>query len=552
MRKKLLCLVAILFAFVPIFSQQKVLFGLGMLNNNYIGDFTYQENSFLRVYPGVGLSAEFLSNKTFKGQLNTGIGRFMEQNDSRFFSKEKDIEPNNFVNTLFFYLDWRLRMQMLKNSHIRPYVSAGLGIFTFRPSSEIYKNLAANTYSRPENNQYSVVIPSFPLSLGMNIPLSSKFQLGLEYSYRFTPTDYLDNIGQLGARKGNDALQTLTASFYFSPQPKKKQPIVPPVKDTTIYKPQPKDTTKLDTTILANAKVKPPKKVSPPIAEGDRGVKMGKNNARNIPTIQPREVVLAAKKPSLTASALSMKESDNTQAWAKLNELLIAEAEKEGNGNRPLQAIKPWKYEFRPKKGMLTTKQMQINTDFSKWDLLNKDLIARTLVENESKTPAIKPFPPLAVGMLQPKPIKVVQAKLYPIKPYTVPTTEKQLIASTNNAYLHYEENKNVSWQASTEAWEIPIQDDLEGIWTRLSEEAADANVWFYYNCLSDEQYEYIYIKFRVRKELIQKYNRLAGDVPNYGKIRIPNIRKWLVENPDLKELQPLINELEEVPEERD
>jgi hypothetical protein len=518
MRKKIFCLLLVLFAVFQVFSQQKVLFGLGMLNNNYIGDFTYKENNFLRVYPGVGLSAEFLSEKTFKGQLNTGVGRFMEQNDSRFFFKEKDIEPNNFVNTLFFYVDWRLRMQMLKNSAVQPYISAGLGIFTFRPSSDIYKNLAVNTYSRPENNRYSVIIPSFPLSIGMNIPLSSKFLLGLEYSYRITPTDYLDNIGQLGARKGNDALQTLSASFYFSPQPRKKEPIVPSIKDTSIFKPKPKDTIKIDTTILANAKVKQPKKVGPPIAEGDRGVKMAKGNANNIPTIKPRELILARKDSHLVVSALKIKEMDKSQEWLALNVELVAEAEKDANANKALRTIKPWKYEFKPKKGVWVSKQMLANTDFSKWDFLNKELIASVLAEKEAQTPQIKPLAPLAVGMLQPKPLKRVNIKPYPSKPYTVPTTEKQLVASTNNSYLHYEENKAIAWKEPTEVWEIPIQDDLEGIWTRLAEEAADANVWFYYNCLSDEQYEYIYIKFRVRKELIQKYNHLSGDVPNYVK----------------------------------
>ena len=74
-----------------------------LLPSSNLTKFGYNEKSFLRVYPGVGLSAEFLSDKTFKGQLNTGVGRFMEQNDLKHFVREDDIEPNNFVNTLFFY-----------------------------------------------------------------------------------------------------------------------------------------------------------------------------------------------------------------------------------------------------------------------------------------------------------------------------------------------------------------------------------------------------------------------------------------------------------------
>lgn len=532
------------------------MFGLGMLNNNYIGDFTQNEKDFLRVYPGLGLSAEFLGTKTFKGQLNTGVGRFMEQNDKKLFPKSKDITPNDFVSTLFFYLDWRLRMQLLKDKKMQPYISAGLGIFTFRPSSDLYKNLAANAYSRPEHNQYSVIIPTFPLSFGTTITLSEKFQMGLEYTYRITPTDYLDNIGQIGAKKGNDALQTLTATFYFSPQPKKSKTIEPSVKDTSIFKPKPKDTIRVDTTILANAKVKPPKKQSPPIAESDRGVKMSRKNASNIPTIKQRELILVSKTPAIAAAKFKQKEDDKSAQWLALNVDMISEAEKEGNMNKTLRTIKPWKYEFKAKKGSAKPPLMVAENNIEKWNLLNKALIASTLAENlaenNAKNAAIRPLPPLTVGMLQVKPKTVLTIKPYPSKPYTVPASEKQLVSSTNNTYLHFEENKTQNWKESDEVWELPIQDDLEGIWTRLAEEAADANVWFYYNCLSDEQYEYIYIKFRVRKELIQKYNRLSGDVPNYGKIRIPNIRKWLVENPELKELQPLVNELEEVPEEKD
>ncbi len=43
--------------------------------------------------------------------------------------------------------------------------------------------------------------------------------LGLEYTYRPTASDYLDNVGQIGLRKGKDKMQSLMLTLYVTFDP---------------------------------------------------------------------------------------------------------------------------------------------------------------------------------------------------------------------------------------------------------------------------------------------------------------------------------------------
>ena len=51
---------------------------------------------------------------------------------------------------------------------------------------------------------------------GINIKPHPRLTLGLEYTYKLLGTDYLDNLGELGAQAGNDRLQDLVLSVQIS------------------------------------------------------------------------------------------------------------------------------------------------------------------------------------------------------------------------------------------------------------------------------------------------------------------------------------------------
>jgi hypothetical protein len=93
-----------------------------------------------------------------------------------------------------------------------PYVSLGVGVFSFDP----YAYLNGTKYylrplgtegqgsaAYPDRAQYSSMAVCFPLSVGIKYSLNENFNVFGELGYRFTNTDYLDDVSTTYA--GSDA-----------------------------------------------------------------------------------------------------------------------------------------------------------------------------------------------------------------------------------------------------------------------------------------------------------------------------------------------------------
>lgn len=96
-----------------------------------------------------------------------------------------------------------------------PYVSLGVGIFSYDP----YAYLAKEKYflrplgtegqgsaAYPDRKPYSSMAVCFPIALGFKYNMSEKVNMFVEAGYRFTNTDYLDDVSTTYAP---DAFQSL-------------------------------------------------------------------------------------------------------------------------------------------------------------------------------------------------------------------------------------------------------------------------------------------------------------------------------------------------------
>lgn len=202
--------------------------GLSMSGSMYIGDLTDDETMFHRIYPGANISLQSEGYRNLRGQLNAGFGRFSEQYDTEPPELPKGIFPVNFVETSFFYGDLRLKYRFFKRRSIQPFVSGGAGFLIFSPQDENGKFLSDAILTRPEGEFYNTAVPQIPLAAGVQARITPLLWLGAEYTYRYVPTDYLDNIGELGRRPGNDQLHQVMVSLYFNlaePQRDFRQPL---------------------------------------------------------------------------------------------------------------------------------------------------------------------------------------------------------------------------------------------------------------------------------------------------------------------------------------
>lgn len=216
--------ICLLILFLPVISMAQsasppLRLGMGFSGYSYLGDLVEQAPRVVRGYPGASLSVQFDGQKRIQMQVNGGFGRFTEQNDLVRTHAVTEVIPNDFVQTSFFYTDLRLRLRFLRRSAIQPYVSAGAGLLFFNPRDAAGNFLGENIFTRKDNENYSTIVAGFPTTVGVEARMSKQLGLSLEYTYRFTSSDYLDNIGELGTKKGNDAIQSLQLSVLISLAP---------------------------------------------------------------------------------------------------------------------------------------------------------------------------------------------------------------------------------------------------------------------------------------------------------------------------------------------
>jgi hypothetical protein len=84
-----------------------------------------------------------------------------------------------------------------------PYIMAGIGFFSFNPQANLNSKwidleplrLEGQGFTEyPERQRYKLNALCFPLGLGIKTELNQTFNLRLEGLYRFTTTDYLDDV----------------------------------------------------------------------------------------------------------------------------------------------------------------------------------------------------------------------------------------------------------------------------------------------------------------------------------------------------------------------
>lgn len=191
--------------------------GIGLMATGYAGDLTVNSSPFERFSAGASLSLQFASEKLISPQLNGGFGKFSAQD--RDIAAVEGIQPNTFVETPFFFVDLRLKARFLRQTSFNPYLSIGIGMLGYTPRDGDGNSLLDNYSTREEGETYGSISANFPLSAGMEIKLSPILLVGLEYTYRATTTDFLDNISALGQADGNDKLHSLLLSLGLTFDP---------------------------------------------------------------------------------------------------------------------------------------------------------------------------------------------------------------------------------------------------------------------------------------------------------------------------------------------
>lgn len=168
----------------------------------YLGDLNEPGLGIVRVSSGGEISIEAVKSRPFGVSFHGGFGQFTEQWDN------PDSQPGTrFVQTPFLHGDFRVHARAFQTKSFQPYVSVGAGILSFTPKD-------VDGFPLEEGN-YNTMIPQLPGSAGLRWQVNPMIGFDLSYTWRFTPTDFLDNIGSEGGRSGFDALHAVNLGISF-------------------------------------------------------------------------------------------------------------------------------------------------------------------------------------------------------------------------------------------------------------------------------------------------------------------------------------------------
>lgn len=198
----------------------------------YTGDLSEADVPMLRALPYLNAGITIAGKGWIQPRVGVGFGAFTEQVDGNSIPTHPDITSTDYVRTTFSNLDGQLQFVLRRKKRLSFSLGVGLGLLFFTPRNIEGDFLIDNPFTRQIGEEYPGVALSFPLSAAINIKLRPQLGLRLAYTYRPTNSDYLDNIGLLGTRAGNDRLQTVSVGFWVGLRPPamKNAPISPTTK----------------------------------------------------------------------------------------------------------------------------------------------------------------------------------------------------------------------------------------------------------------------------------------------------------------------------------
>nr|WP_295869153.1 DUF6089 family protein [uncultured Chitinophaga sp.] len=188
--------------------------GISIGGAQYFGDLNTR-GALNTIKPAVGIYYRKYLNEYVGVRAH---GRFMQLGYSDAYNKnEFERHRNLSFNTDVFELALQGDFNFFKfepgslDHRFSPYLSGGASIFHFNPYAYLdgvkYKLQPLRTEGQgtalyPERKPYSLVSYAFVIGGGFKYNISKKVNVGLEALYRFTQTDYLDDVSTTYAGPG--------------------------------------------------------------------------------------------------------------------------------------------------------------------------------------------------------------------------------------------------------------------------------------------------------------------------------------------------------------
>ena len=211
----------LLLIFQEVIAQQPAAMGYGGFSvNQYLGDL----NTPYAKYTGsLAIGLQLNRKKRFNGSVGVSYGRVNGQNSMYDFEGNEQATPNHFFSSSIFTIHYDLHWNILKKEKYMLYLSQGFGMLRYKPEDDLDRSLLDRYETRAPNETYSNTSIMLPSSLGLIYFLPNHWALGIQAGYLNPLTDYLDNIGLWGNKKGNDNVLRFRFAIYVPLELERKE-----------------------------------------------------------------------------------------------------------------------------------------------------------------------------------------------------------------------------------------------------------------------------------------------------------------------------------------
>lgn len=194
----------------------------------YQGDLTPQTiGSFKTLQPGFSFFAKKPINHFLAARVHISIAK-LKGDDSRY-SKPEYRQQRNFyfttpVKEFSAQLVWNILGRNYEDRGIMPYLFSGAGVSLVRVKKD-YSRMDPTVFGESSDVTNGLAIDdargtpraliSVPVGVGAEYPLSPRFSVNIETSYRFIFTDYLDGFSQSANPKLKDHYHSTSAGLIY-------------------------------------------------------------------------------------------------------------------------------------------------------------------------------------------------------------------------------------------------------------------------------------------------------------------------------------------------
>ncbi len=182
-------------------KASKISIGAGLGLANYFGDLMENNRFFSQPSFSFTASGYYAINKQFDLSLNAGIQQVTAADSKNTGSqfKDRNLSFKSSITDVTVALNWYLLS--IKKHGFSPYISAGIGAMFFNPTAEGTSGKQNLRELGTEGqglagfpSMYSKSTIAIPLGIGLKIAAGKKVSVLFDFTYRFTGTDYLDDV----------------------------------------------------------------------------------------------------------------------------------------------------------------------------------------------------------------------------------------------------------------------------------------------------------------------------------------------------------------------